>query len=128
MRCRTLRAAKGLRGKLGIARSGSKTQPRFPKAAVRLCPPVASVSQTVRGLAAVVAGVAMATGGSALGSDRGVTGPLAFGTRYRVNSGPGDQTDGHVSGDWVAYTAERNGGTEVRYHNLVTGTDTAVPG
>jgi beta propeller repeat protein len=44
-----------------------------------------------------------------------------------VNNGPGDQTDPHVSGDWVTYTDNSTGGFQVRYHNLATGQDAAVP-
>ena len=44
-----------------------------------------------------------------------------------VNNGPGDQTDGHVSGDWVAYTNSLSATNEIRYHNLVTGSDAAIP-
>lgn len=44
-----------------------------------------------------------------------------------VNNGPGDQNDGHVSGDWVAYTNSLSSSNEIRYHNLVTGSDAAIP-
>ena len=47
-----------------------------------------------------------------------------------VNNGPGNQTDPHVSGDRVSYTSELVGttNTEIRFHNLATGSDAAVPG
>lgn len=44
-----------------------------------------------------------------------------------VNGGPGDQTDPHVSGSLVAYTSESGGQSEIRYHDLVDGTDRAIP-
>lgn len=44
-----------------------------------------------------------------------------------VNDGPGDQTDPHVSGNWISYTSELNGALEIRVHNIVTGVDEAVP-
>ncbi|NMO14075.1 hypothetical protein HPC49_07600 [Pyxidicoccus fallax] len=53
-------------------------------------------------------------------------GPLP-GTRRAVNTGPGDQTDPHVSGPLVAYTNEARGTSEIRYHDLRTGTDAAIP-
>lgn len=44
-----------------------------------------------------------------------------------VNGGPGDQTDPHVSGALVAYTSEVRGTSEIRYHDLVTDEDAAIP-
>jgi beta propeller repeat protein len=44
-----------------------------------------------------------------------------------VNNGSGDQTDPHISGDWVTYTDNSTGNYQVRYHNLATGQDTGVP-
>ncbi|AKF82308.1 hypothetical protein MFUL124B02_27020 [Myxococcus fulvus 124B02] len=44
-----------------------------------------------------------------------------------VNDGPGDQTDPHVSGALVAYTNESGGRSEIRYHDLVSGEDAAIP-
>jgi uncharacterized protein (TIGR03382 family) len=54
-------------------------------------------------------------------------GPSITGTQQTVNDGPGDQTDPHVSGDWVSYTNQVNGGSEVRYHNLMQNSDAPVP-
>lgn len=48
-------------------------------------------------------------------------------TTSAVNDGPGDQTDPHVSGDWIVYTDEVNGGSQVRAHNAATGQDVTVP-
>jgi len=48
------------------------------------------------------------------------------GTEVPVATGAGDQTDPHVSGDWVVYT-DFTGGGRVRYHTLVTGFDAAIP-
>src|SRR4051812_12163626 len=44
-----------------------------------------------------------------------------------VNAGPGDQNDPHISGSLVTYTSSVNGNSEIRYHDLSTGTDTAIP-
>lgn len=55
------------------------------------------------------------------------SGPPITGTLSTVNDGPGDQTDPHVSGDWVAYTSELNGTSEIRYHHLTDSTDAAIP-
>jgi uncharacterized protein (TIGR03382 family) len=49
------------------------------------------------------------------------------GTPKVVNNGPGDQTDPHVSGPLVAYTNEVRGRSEIRYHDLVTSQDAAIP-
>ncbi|NTX38739.1 hypothetical protein HUA78_30260 [Myxococcus sp. CA033] len=49
------------------------------------------------------------------------------GSAKLVNGGPGDQTDPHVSGALVAYTSESGGTSEIRYHDLASGTDQAIP-
>lgn len=49
------------------------------------------------------------------------------GTPKVVNGGPGDQTDPHVSGPLVAYTNEVRGTSEIRYHDLLTDADAAIP-
>src|SRR4029079_18098189 len=49
------------------------------------------------------------------------------GTTLPVNNGPGDQTDPHVSQTTVAYTNLTSTGSEIRYHELGSGTDLAVP-
>jgi hypothetical protein len=49
------------------------------------------------------------------------------GTTTVVNDGPGDQTDPHISGDYVSYTSNVDGENRIRYHNLVTGDDAVVP-
>jgi Tol biopolymer transport system component len=54
------------------------------------------------------------------------TGTLS-GTAVTVNNGPGDQNDPHVSGSLVSYTDNSTGLYEVRYHNLDTGEDAAIP-
>jgi beta propeller repeat protein len=50
------------------------------------------------------------------------------GNFFTVNNGPGDQTDPHVSGDWVSYTDNSTGSYQVHYYNLATGQDAVVPG
>jgi Tol biopolymer transport system component len=49
------------------------------------------------------------------------------GTRKVVNNGPGNQSDPHVSGSLVAYTNETQGMSEIRYHDLSTSQDLAIP-
>jgi Tol biopolymer transport system component len=49
------------------------------------------------------------------------------GTRKVVNNGPGNQSDPHVSGPLVAYTNESQGMSEIRYHDLSTSLDVAIP-
>jgi Bacterial Ig-like domain (group 3) len=44
-----------------------------------------------------------------------------------VNNGPGDQTDPHVSGDWVSYTDNSTGNYQVHYEDLATGQDATIP-
>lgn len=44
-----------------------------------------------------------------------------------VRGGPGNQTDPHVSGNLVSYTSFPNVSGEIRYQNLATGVDAAVP-
>jgi hypothetical protein len=54
--------------------------------------------------------------------------PPLLGATTLVNGGIGDQTDPHVSGDWVAYTSAVSGNAEIRFQNLYTRLDAAVPG
>lgn len=54
------------------------------------------------------------------------TGTLS-GTAVTINNGPGDQTDPHISGSLVSYTDSSTGLYQVRYHNLDTGEDVAIP-
>jgi len=44
-----------------------------------------------------------------------------------VDVGAGDQTDPHIDGTLVTYTSEENGGSEIRWYDLVTGTRGSVP-
>ncbi|MGA9521297.1 MAG: hypothetical protein WBV82_07525 [Myxococcaceae bacterium] len=55
------------------------------------------------------------------------TQPALIGTAHTVNDGPGSQSDPHVSGEFVAYTSEHQGTSEIRYHDLTTGADLEVP-
>ncbi|MBN1208179.1 MAG: hypothetical protein JXB05_25175 [Myxococcaceae bacterium] len=50
-----------------------------------------------------------------------------IGTRKVVNAGPGNQSDPHVSDARVAYTSESEGMSEIRFHDLSTGEDQAIP-
>jgi hypothetical protein len=54
----------------------------------------------------------------------GPTPPLTAAT---VNNGPGDQSDPHISGSVVSYTSAVSGESEIRHHDLVTGSDAAIP-
>jgi hypothetical protein len=49
------------------------------------------------------------------------------GVRKVVNNGPGNQSDPHVSGSIVTYTNESQGVSEIRYHDLSTSQDLAIP-
>lgn len=49
------------------------------------------------------------------------------GTPVLLRGGDGNQTDPHISGTLVAYTAVEGTSREVRYHDLATGSDTAIP-
>ncbi|WNG36123.1 hypothetical protein F0U61_22460 [Archangium violaceum] len=61
----------------------------------------------------------------ALGQSAGA--PLR-GSSLVVNEGPGDQTEPHVSGALVAYTNQLSlSSSEIRYHNLASGVDQAIP-
>ena len=55
-------------------------------------------------------------------------GPPLRGKSLVVNNSPGEQTDPHVSGSLVAYTNQFPlGGSEIRYHDLLTGVDLPIP-
>jgi Tol biopolymer transport system component len=49
------------------------------------------------------------------------------GTRKVVNNGPGNQLHPHVSDALVAYTSTSETVSEIRYHDLSTGLDMAIP-
>lgn len=72
---------------------------------------------------AVLAGAAVLAallpGGPAAAATDGVIIP--------ISSGPGDQSDPHISGNVISYTNEDGNGSEIRYHDPDTGTDLAVP-
>jgi hypothetical protein len=53
--------------------------------------------------------------------------PAISGSMQAVNAGPGDQSDPHVSGSLVAYTSVEDGRSLIRHHQLVTGSDAAIP-
>lgn len=74
---------------------------------------------------AAVTAMVVLWAGSALAAP-GV-GPSLSGTVSMLDTHPGDQTDPHVSGDWVAYTGELNGGSGIRFRNLATDVAGAVP-
>jgi HYR domain len=44
-------------------------------------------------------------------------------TPVTINSSPGDQSNPHVSGDWVTYTSDN----AIRYYNFNTGVDAQIP-
>ena len=61
----------------------------------------------------------------ALGQSSGT--PMT-GSSLVINNGPGDQTEPHVHGNRVVYTNQLSRSlTEVRYHDLATGADQAIP-
>jgi hypothetical protein len=61
---------------------------------------------------------------------RATTEASLAGTVVPVATIAGDQTDPHLSGDWVVYTdftSGEFGGGRIHYHNLVTGSDAMIP-
>jgi len=56
-----------------------------------------------------------------------VLGPPLPGEPIVVSAAPGDQLYAKVSGDRVVYTSVHEGTSEVRYYDLVTGRDEAIP-
>src|SRR5688500_4112784 len=52
-----------------------------------------------------------------------VTYPAPVLTEVTINLDAGDQTDAHVSGDWVSYTD----GNSIRYYNFVSTADAGIP-
>ena len=56
-----------------------------------------------------------------------VDGGSIGGADTTVNSGPGDQTDPHVSGDLAAYT-DQSGAFSIRYFTFPSSLDFAIPG
>jgi Tol biopolymer transport system component len=63
----------------------------------------------------------------ALALAQNVGAPL-LGKSLVVNNGPGDQTEPHVSGPRMAYTNQLGlGGSEIRYHEFLTGEDWPIP-
>lgn len=53
--------------------------------------------------------------------------PSPASTTVTVRSGPDNQTDPHVSGSLVSYTNFRGSTGEIRYQDLATGADAAIP-
>jgi len=81
-------------------------------------------ARTALALAALMALLALAQPG--LTSAQGGW-PLVGGTVTVINAGPGDQVDAHISGTLVAYTSINAGFSDVRYRDLLTGADSAIP-
>jgi uncharacterized repeat protein (TIGR01451 family) len=52
--------------------------------------------------------------------------PTLAGTSVTVADGPGDSTDPQASGDWVSYTNNGTGSSEINYYNLATGTGASI--
>jgi len=75
---------------------------------------------------AAIAGAATVMSGPAAQALVPMNGGTAGGTAVTVNASAGDQTDPHISGDLVTYTDVNSG--KVRYHDLQSGADLAVPG
>lgn len=53
--------------------------------------------------------------------------PPVGGTTTSINDGPGDQRDTHIHGTIVAYSSITGGTSEVRFYDLLTGADVAIP-
>ena len=76
---------------------------------------------------ALVLGLIMLAGGRPGIAHSQDSWPPIDGTLTVVDNGPGDQTDPHVSGDLVAYTAAVEGGAQIGYHDLRTGEHSQIP-
>jgi hypothetical protein len=87
---------------------------------------VTSRSLFAAAAAAVLAALSALAGPSPAQADTPPSGTVS-GFLTTVNNGPGDQTDPHVSGDWVTYTDDSAGFYQVRYHDLLSGADNLVP-
>lgn len=76
-----------------------------------------------------IAGLGVLALGVGLPSARATTQVSLAGTVVPVATAAGDQTDPHVSGDWVVYTDFSAGSSSgrIHYHNVVTGFDAAIP-
>lgn len=48
-------------------------------------------------------------------------------TTYTLAAGAGNQTDPHIGGNFVSYTNVEGTNSEIRYHDLTTGADAAIP-
>lgn len=53
--------------------------------------------------------------------------PPLVGTLHEVHVGAGQQSDPHVSGTFVAYTHSDVSASEIRFHDLSTGANAAIP-
>ncbi len=77
----------------------------------------ASSSSALIGTAALLAGM---LGFFGAGPAQAQSTPTLTGTNVTVANGPGDSMDPHVSGDWVSYTNNGTGSSEIDYYNLAT--------
>jgi hypothetical protein len=77
--------------------------------------------------AAAVVALAAAVATGTAGAITPANGGDAGGTTITINSGPGDQTDPHVSGDLAVYTDIPGSTSTIRYYNFVSASDQAVP-
>lgn len=55
------------------------------------------------------------------------TGPTPVGTKTTLSSGAGNQIHPHVSGTLATYTNDQGSTSEIRYQDLATGVDAAIP-
>src|SRR5688572_26337141 len=62
---------------------------------------------------------------TAFGTDPSTPIPVT-GTTELVHGGPGNQTDPHISGSLVSYS-NLTSSREIRYHDLATGLNSAIP-
>ncbi|PZR80441.1 MAG: hypothetical protein DLM65_08025 [Candidatus Aeolococcus gillhamiae] len=86
-----------------------------------------TTSKRRRLLVAGVASLALVAIPSAAGALTPDVKPTPPGTAVAIKTGPGDQTEPHVSGNLVSYTDLSVIPSQIRYHDLATNTDTAIP-
>jgi hypothetical protein len=77
----------------------------------------ASSPSALIGTAALLAGT---LGFFSAGPAQAQSTPSLTGTNVTVADGAGDSMDPHVSGDWVSYTNNGTGSSEIDYYNLAT--------
>lgn len=85
------------------------------------------MSRACGAAAGMVVAAAMVASASAAFADTPGAPVALVSERQLVSGGAGSQTDPHLSGDLVAYTASDSAYSEIRYADLATGTGGSIP-